>query len=195
MMKYTALILLPLLLLTTFAAAQRGPVRRDPMTDKEVDQMREYRDQADKRVHLMVTIIQKRMDELAKMEKNPAALKPSERGATTHDLLEDISNLIDEFDDNVETFLNEQDDIRKQLNEAVTMETALLNQLNAIKTSDADKPWFSDFSFQLNDAIDAVNGSLQSNKDASVEDEKIVKAKKEKEKADEKAKQSGKPKS
>lgn len=187
-MKITASILL-LLLLTTFAAAQVGQTRRDPMTDKEVDQMREYRDQADKRVHLMVTIIQKRMDELAKLEKTPIAVKPAERGGATHDLLEDITNLIDEFDDNIDTFLNEQDDIRKQLNEAVTMETALLAQLNAIKASDADKPWFSDFSFQLNDAIEAVTGSLQSNKDAIAQDEKIVKAKKEKEKKQEKARQ------
>ncbi|MEO8726378.1 MAG: hypothetical protein ABI383_09660 [Acidobacteriaceae bacterium] len=187
-MKITASILL-LLLLTTFAAAQVGQTRRDPMTDKEVDQMREYRDQADKRVHLMVTIIQKRMDELAKLEKTPTAVKPAERGGATHDLLEDITNLIDEFDDNIDTFLNEQDDIRKQLNEAVTMETALLAHLNAIKTSDAGKPWFSDYSFQLNDAIEAVTGSLQSNKDAIAQDEKIVKAKKEKEKEQEKARQ------
>lgn len=188
-MRHTFALLLSVLLVSTIATAQRGQVRRDPLTDKEVDQMREYRDQPDKRVHLMIAILQKRMDELAKIEKDPKALPPAERGLKTHDLLEDITNLIDEFDDNIETFLKEEADVRKQLNEAVAVETALAAQLDAIKTADADKPWFVDFQFQLNDAIEAVNGSLKSTKDAIIEDEAILKAKKEKEKAAEKARQ------
>ena len=183
----TLSLLLSLLLFTTIATGQRTQVRRDPMTDKEVDEMREYRDQPDKRVHLMVTMIQKRMDELAKVEKDATAIKPSERGPKTHDLLEDITNLVDELDDNIETFLKEEADIRKPLHVVVSTETALAGQLNALKTSDAEKPWFRDFSFQLEDAIEAVNSGVKSAQEAIPDDESVLNAAKERQKAREKA--------
>ncbi len=179
-MKKSSVVLFTLLLLVVNVFAQRGRVRRDPMTDKEADAMREYRDQPDKRIHLMVTILQKRGADLEKIEKDPKAVPPSERGAKTHDLLEDITNLVDEFDDNVDTFLKEGADIRKPLSDAVTAETALQSQLTALKTGDADKPWFQEFSFQLADASEAVDQSLKSTRDAITEDAAIVKEAKEK---------------
>jgi hypothetical protein len=185
----TLSLLLSLLLFTTIVTAQRSQVRRDPMTDKEVDQMREYRDQPDKRVRLMVTMIQKRMDELTKIEKDSTGIKPSERGAKTHELLEDITNLVDELDDNIETFLKEEADIRKPLHAVVSTETTLATQLNSIKTSDADKPWFPEFSFQLDDTIEAVNSGVKSAKEAIPDDESVLKAAKERQSAREKAMQ------
>jgi hypothetical protein len=181
MMRRTILAVLSLALLihTPFAQAQRGQVRRDPMTDKEIDEMRELRDQPDKRIKLMVSIIQKRADALNQLEKSPK-VKPSERGAQIHDLLEDITNLVDEFQENIDTFLKESADFRKPLNESVTMQTALQAQLHGMQTADADKPWFSEYQFQLTDAIEAVDQSLKSTKDAVVEDERVVKEQKEK---------------
>src|SRR5579884_3744442 len=98
---------------------QRGTVRRDPMTDKEVEEMREYRDDPPKRIHAMLKMIQARGLMLDQIRSDPKALPPEERGPRIHDLLEDITNLSDEFDDNVDTFLKEQADIRKPLAEAV----------------------------------------------------------------------------
>jgi hypothetical protein len=160
------------------AEAQRGRVRRDPLTDKEVEIMREYRDQPDKRVRAMTGFIRSRADRLDKLVKDPT-IKPSERGTAGHDLLEDITNLLDEFNDNVDTFLKEEADIRKPLNEALVMENSLLSQLQAMQKSEADKPWFADYKFELETAIDAAQQSLKDGKDAAAEDEKIVKEAKE----------------
>ena len=182
MMRLFAYLLCLALSSTALAQHGRGNVRRDPMTDKEVEQMREFRDQPDRRVKVLNQIIQKRIDLLAEWEKDVKSVPPSERGQLTHDLLEDITNLLDEFGDNVDTFLKEQADIRKPLHESVTVLTSLQSQLSSIKTNDAQKPWFPDFSFPLNDALDAVEHSLKDTNDAIQEDERILQAKKDAEK-------------
>ncbi|HEY0566059.1 MAG TPA: hypothetical protein VGC88_10775 [Terriglobales bacterium] len=176
-----ALVLI-LLLLTGCAFAQRGQTRRDPLNEKEVDEMREVRDQPDKRIKLMVGFLQKRSQMLDDMLKKESAIKPSERGQQTHDLLEDITNLLDEFDDNVEMFLRETADIRKPLKEALPVEATLQKQMETLKASEANKPWFPDYSFQLTDATEAVSQTLKSTQDAIKDDEDLLKAAKEKQK-------------
>ena len=162
--------------------AQRGKVRRDPLTEKEVEQMREFRDMPDKRVKVLNEIIRKRAELLASWEKDVKAVAPAERGTRTHDLLEDIVNLLDEFGDNVDTFLKEQADVRKPLHESLVVFTSMQKQLSDIKTAEADKPWFRDFSFPLEDAIEAVDRGIKDTNDAIQEDERIVLAKKEQDK-------------
>lgn len=176
------LIFVGLLSLAVPAWAQRGKVRRDPLTDQEVEQMREFRDMPEKRVKVLNEIIRKRADLLSAWEKDVKAVPPSERGKRTHDLLEDIVNLLDEFGDNVDTFLKEQADVRKPLRDSVAVFMALENQLHQIKSADADKPWFADFSFPLQDAIEAADRSIKDANDAIQEDERILQAKKEQEK-------------
>ncbi|GAC1644020.1 MAG: hypothetical protein NVS9B15_00840 [Acidobacteriaceae bacterium] len=144
--------------------------------------MREYRDDPERRVKLMNQIIQKRADLLGAWGRDVKAVAPAERGRRTHDLLEDLTNLLDEFGDNIDTFLKEQADMRKPLRESVTMLTTLQSQLNGIQKSDAEKPWFREYSFQLTDATEAVERTLKDTQDAILEDEHIVKEKKAKEK-------------
>ena len=62
------------------------------------------------------------------------------------------------------------------------MLNSLQSQLNGIKTADANKPWFPDYSFPLTDALEATNKTIEETKQAIQEDEKIVQEKKEREK-------------
>lgn len=160
-------LLLVLLVASGCASAwQRGRVRRDPMTDAEIEQMRAYREDPPKRLHAMVAMIEKRGETLRQIETDPKAVKPEERGTKTHDLLEDISNLIDEFDDNVDLFDKGADDIRKPLNEAIAAETALQTQLRTMQTADKDKSQFEEYSFPLQDAVESLGQSIQSTREA-----------------------------
>ncbi len=157
------------------SAWQRGRVRRDPMTDAEIEQMREYRDDPPKRLHAMSIMLQKRTETLRQIETDPKAVKPEERGTKLHDQLEDLTNLIDEFDDNVDLFAKGGDDIRKSLTEATAAETALQTQLQTMQTADKNKPQFEEYSFPLADALEAVTESLPATRDAIATNEEAIK--------------------
>src|SRR5947209_18178955 len=72
---------------------------RDPLTDKEVDQLRETAIEPEKRLKLMVEFTRARMLAIDQLRSDPKMGK--DRGKRMHDLLEDIATLIDEIDDNV----------------------------------------------------------------------------------------------
>jgi len=181
MLRRSALMQVAVVLLSLSPAlvAQRGRVARDPMTDKEIEEMREYRDQPEKRMRAMIRMIAARGIMLDQIRSDPKSVKPEERGPRIHDLLEDITNLTDEFDDNVDKFMKEQADIRKPLGEAIGMETQLQQKLRAVHDEFANKPELQDFQFQLQDAQESITQSLQSSREAIQEDEQIIKAAKE----------------
>jgi hypothetical protein len=62
------------------------------------------------------------------------------------------------------------------------VEAALQKQLDTLKTTEANKPWFADYSFQLTDATEAVSQTLKATQDAIKDDEEIIKAAKERQK-------------
>ena len=87
-----------LLLLPTWSQVRE----RDPLTEKEVDQLRETAIEPEKRLKLMVEFTRARMVAIEQLRSDPKLAK--ERGQRTHDLLEDIATLVDEIDDNVENY-------------------------------------------------------------------------------------------
>src|ERR1700746_2907368 len=100
----TLLITLPL----------RSQVRdRDPLTEKEVDQLRETAIEPEKRLKLMVDFAKARMVAIEQVRSDPKMVK--ERGLKIHDLLEDIASLVDEVDDNVANYNERSADLRKPL--------------------------------------------------------------------------------
>src|SRR5947209_19297727 len=133
MRRFAILVCLCCVCGTVFA--QRGKVRRDPMTEKEVEQMREFRDMPDKRIKVLNGIIRKRAELLASWEKDVKAVAPAERGGRTHDLLEDIVNLLDEFGDNVDTFLKEQADVCKPLQQSIVVFTSMQKEPREMTTA------------------------------------------------------------
>ncbi len=87
--------------------------KRDPLTDKEVDQMRESADWPDKRIELMVKFARARMTAIDQLQANPKGAK--DRPMQVHDLLEDFSALLDEIEDNVDMYGSHKADMRKGL--------------------------------------------------------------------------------
>ena len=87
--------------------------RRDPLNEKEIDEMRESADWPDKRLELMVQFARERMSEIDQLRADAKSAK--DRPMQIHDLLEDFTALLDEIEDNVEMYASHKADMRKGL--------------------------------------------------------------------------------
>lgn len=135
---------------------------RDPLNDKEVDQLRETAQEPEKRLHLMVDFTKARMDSIEKLRSDP---KAKDRGSQIHDLLEDIANLVDEIDDNVDDFNQRNADLRKPLKEIVEMDTgfqAKLRELRAYMDDPKNTAEADQYKFAVEDATESINQSADS---------------------------------
>src|SRR5438270_1697604 len=153
---------------------------RDPLTEKEVDQLRETAIEPEKRLKLMVDFTRARMAAIDQLRSDPKMAK--DRGKRTHDLLEDIATLIDEIDDNAENYDERNADLRKPLKDIVGMNSELQLKMRELKAT-ADDPKnideVSDYKFALDDAIDSVNQSADSSRKL-LEEQNVKFAKKKK---------------
>jgi len=137
---------------------------RDPLNEKEVDQLREAAMEPEKRLKLMVDFTRARMTSLEQLRTDPKAGK--DRGRKMHDLLEDVADLVDEIDDNVDDYNERSADLRKPLKEIIQLESDFQGKLRELgaaaqdpKSADA-----SDYTFALQDATDSVNKSAESSR-------------------------------
>jgi len=133
---------------------------RDPLNDKEVDQLRETAIEPDKRLKLMVEFTKARMLAIDQLRSDPKLAK--DRGKRIHDLLEDLGTLVDEIDDNVDDYNQREADLRKPLKEIVQMDTEFQAKLREIKNAAQDPKNIdeaSDYKFALDDAVESVDQS------------------------------------
>jgi hypothetical protein len=153
---------------------------RDPLTDKEVDQLRESAIEPEKRLKLYVEFTRARMTAIDQLRSDPKLAK--DRGKRMHDLLEDIATLVDEIDDNVENYDERNADLRKPLKELVQMDSEFQLKLRELKAAAEDpknSSEASDYSFAVQDAIDSVNTSSESSRKL-LEEQNVKFAKKKK---------------
>jgi regulator of replication initiation timing len=136
---------------------------RDPLTEKEVDQLREAAIEPEKRLKLMVDFTRARMLSVEQLRSDPKEAK--DRGKKIHDLLEDVSGLVDEIDDNVENYNERNADLRKPLKEIVQMNTEFqlkLRELRAYMDDPKNTAEADDYKFAVEDVTESVNQSADS---------------------------------
>lgn len=188
-MRPSALLCL-LLISALFAGAQR----REFLTDAEVEEMRETADNPPQRIRTMVKFAQARMLVIGQLRSDPRFAK--NRGARIHDLLEQFVGIVDELDTNIDSYAEQDIDLRKPLKSVVETDTDFQLKLRTLKDAAADDPKAAaeaqEYAFVLEDAIEAVNGSLANAR--SVLEEQNAKRGEEKEKKQE-DKRDEKPKS
>src|SRR5215467_7301885 len=110
MIPVRSLIVALLLLGTTEPLfAQR---HRDPLTQPEIDQIRDSSWEPKQRLPLYVSFARARLVKLEQVRSDP---KTKDRSRQTHDLLDDFQLLYDELNDNIDTYVDRKDDIRKPL--------------------------------------------------------------------------------
>ena len=152
-LRHCAYVLI--LLLPTFPASAQK--HRDPLTQPEIDQIRDASWEPQQRLTLYVQFARTRLAKLEEMRNDP---KTKDRPRQTHDLLADFQLLYDELNDNIDTYVDRKDDIRKPLKSIIAADTEFQAKLRALKDAADVKPdEYRDYEFVLTNAIDTVDSS------------------------------------
>jgi uncharacterized coiled-coil DUF342 family protein len=138
------------------ASAQR---HRDPLTQPEIDQIRDVSWEPRERLKLYIDFSRVRLVKMEQMRSDP---KTKGRPQQTHDLLDDFQLLYDELNDNIDTYVERRDDIRKPLKLIIEADNEFQAKLRALKDAAGVKPEeTSTYEFVLNNAIETVDTSIE----------------------------------
>jgi hypothetical protein len=130
---------------------------RDPLTDKEIDEIRDASWEPQQRLALYVQFARVRLIKLEQMRVDP---KVKDRPQQTHDILSDFLLLYDELNDNIDTYVGRKDDIRKPLKGIIAADTEFQAKLRALKDAAGVKPEESrEYEFVLTNVLDTVDDS------------------------------------
>lgn len=152
--------------------------QRDPLSDKESDDLREVAQEPLKRLKLLIKYAGERLDTVEHLQNEP---KVSDRGTRMHDSLEDFRQIVDELDDNIDDYSQKNSDLRKPLSEVVAAETNYQTRLDAIKKTGEDSKhadFYKLYSFALQDAAESVSLSLTDAKKTLDEQNAVLSKKK-----------------
>jgi len=163
-----------LLLVGAVAVAQGH--KRDPLSDLEIDKIRDAAQTPDVRLKLYVEFARARLDKLPKLHSDP---KATDRDAQIHDALQDFLDIYDELDDNVDTFADRGDDIRKPLKPVIEADTEFGSKLRAFKASLTNsREEAAKYDFLIGSALEAVDAGAKDHRDLLAEQEETFKNKK-----------------
>jgi hypothetical protein len=147
---------------------------RDPMTEAEVDQMREAADYPDKRLTLMVRFAKERMAMIGLLRSDPpGATRPKQ----IHDYLQDFITLLDETDDNIDMYASHHADMRKGLKLLIEANSEWQLQLRQLKEQSPAEE-LQQYSFVLSNAVDTVADNAKSARETLEEQNKLAAEKK-----------------
>lgn len=161
-----------LLLTCGVAAAQR---RRDPLTQPEINQVRDASWEPKDRLALYVQFTRARLVKLEQIRSDP---KTKDRARQTHDLLDDFQLLYDELNDNIDTYIDRKDDIRKPLKLIIGADTEFQAKLRALKDAAGVSPQeTSAYEFVLTNALETVDTSAEDHRKLLDDQEEAAKHK------------------
>ena len=165
-----------ILLLLAAGCAAAAQHHRDPLTQPEIDQIRDASWEPRQRLTLYVQFARARLVKLEQMRANP---KATDRAQQTHDLLDDFQLLYDELNDNIDTYVDRKDDIRKPLKTIIEADTEFQAELRALKDAADVKPEETrQYEFVLTNVLDTVDTSMEDHKKLLAEQEEAAKQKK-----------------
>lgn len=181
--RSTAAIVLLLLSVSTISAAQRT---RDPLNDKEVDILRDFAQEPTKRMQALVKFARARMAVVDQIRTNQKIA--SEQADKISEVLEDFAYIVDEIDDNLDSYNSKGEDLRKALRGIIEANTEFQLKLRTIKETSSPEQ-LKLYGFALESATDSVNASADSAR--AMLDDQMAKKGKEKEEKPEKAAKKG----
>ena len=166
-------VMLAVLLGSSMADGQR---HRDPLTGPEIDQIRDASWEPRQRLTLYVQFARTR---LVKMEQVRADPKAKNRAQQTHDLLDDFQLLYDELNDNIDTYVDRKDDIRKPLKLIIEADTEFQAKLLALRdAAGVSREEASTYQFVLTNALETVDTSADDHRKLLEDQEEAAKHKK-----------------
>lgn len=160
------------LMLAVAAQAQR---HREPLTDSEIDQIRDASWEPKQRLTLYVQFTRDRLVKLEQMRSDP---KTKDRPRQTHDMLDTLQLLYDELNDNIDTYVERRDDIRKPLKTIIEADNEFQAKLRALKDA-ADVPAVEagQYEFVLTNLLDSVDSSTEDHRKLLADQEDAAKHK------------------
>ena len=159
-------------LLAVSGWAQR--VERDPLTDAEVDQMREAADLPNKRLELLVKFARERVFE---MESAQTESSGSTKTKQIHDNLQDFIAILDEIEDNIDMYGAHNADMRKGLKLVIEADSEWQLKLRQLKEK-SPQDELEQYSFVLINATDTVGDSAKTARETLQEQNKLAAEKK-----------------
>lgn len=153
---------LALLVLAGFGPRLHAQNQNDPLTEDEIQQIRDNAINPNERIKLYVKFIGQRLDGIRQLVADP---KSQNRNAQIRDKLEEFTRLCDELQDNLDTYDSAHADIRKSLKDLVAATAKWPDALNA---APADPSY--DFSHKT--ALEAAQSATDQAKQLSDEQEK-----------------------
>ena len=158
------------MVLTFFAALPAAAQHRDPLNEKEVDEMRETADYPNKRLELMTSFARARMASIEQLRADPKAAK--DRPTQIHELLQDFTSLLDEIDDNIDMYGAHKTDMRKGLKLVIEADSEWQLQLRKLKEQSPPEE-LDQYSFVLTNATEAVTDTGDSARKA-LQDQNVL---------------------
>ena len=157
----------------SWVQAQR---HREPLTQPEIDQIRDASWEPRQRLTLYVQFARARLVKLEQMRSDP---KTKDRPRQTHDLLDDFQLLYDELNDNIDTYVDRKDDIRKPLKVIIEADTEFQAKLRARKdAADIPAEESHQYEFVLTNVLETVDSSAEDHRKLLADQEDAAKHKK-----------------
>lgn len=135
---------------------------RDPFTQTEIDQIRDVSWEPQQRLALYVKFARERLTALEQMRGDP---KTKDRGRQTHDKLDDFALIYDELNDNIDTYIDRKNDIRKPLKAIIDADSEFRAKLLALKqAANVSQQEAGQYEFVLQSALETLNDSADDHK-------------------------------
>jgi hypothetical protein len=164
-----------LLALLSACAIQAAAQKRDPLNEKEVDEMRETADVPDKRLETLVKFTRARVAAIEQLQANGKTAK--DRPMQVHDLLEDFTALLDEIEDNIDMYGAHNADMRKGLTLLIEADSEWQLKLRRLKEQSPPEE-LEQFSFALTNATEAAKDIADDSRQELQQQNQLAKDKK-----------------
>lgn len=153
-----------------------GQHRRDPFSPAEIDQIRDTSWEPDLRLGLYVKFARERLVAMEQLRSDP---KTKNRALATHDKLDDFLLIYDELNDNIDTYVDRKDDIRKPMKLIIDADTEFQAKLLALRDAAGVSPdEAKQYEFILGEALNTVDGSVEEHKKTLAEQVEAAKHRK-----------------
>lgn len=174
-MKPISALMASVLLFFIPATPQKRP---DPLNQLEINQLRDAAQEPLERLKLYVEFARTRLQTLDKVRSDP---KLTDRGTETHDRLQEFLDVFDELNDNVDTFADRKEDLRKALKIVIEGDGEFQSKLRALKDAAGVSPAeLKAYDFLLTNAIETVDSSIEDHRQLLDAQEEAAKQKKKK---------------
>jgi predicted nucleic acid-binding Zn-ribbon protein len=153
-----------------------GQQRSDPLTQAEIDQLRDTAVEPEMRMKFYVQFARARLVALEQMRADP---KTKDRPLRTHQMLEDFLAVYDELNDNLDNFEGRKSDLRKALKAVIEGDTEFQAKLRALQDDARSSRLESEeYRFILSSAIESVDSNTDDHRKLLAEQEELWKHKK-----------------